>query len=325
MPGATKTIALSLSLTAATAGVLALGNHLLRRKAERDHPATGDFVRVAGSRLHYVKHGQGPDLVLLHGNGSMIADFESSGLIKRCGESFRVITFDRPGYGHSPRRGKALAPHEQADIIAQALSQVGVKEAILLGHSWGTLVALQLALRHPTMVKGLVLASGYYFPTARADVPFVSIGAVPVIGAILCHTVLPLLNRLIFPGFVRTLFAPAPVPAKFKGFPPGLALRPSQLRSSCEEAALMIPSTVGLADSCRKLSIPVSIVCGAGDQLVDPRQSARLAESLPQASLQTLLFNGHMVHHTSMRQLENAILEIARRVSNDPGQWSARA
>src|ERR1700712_3296224 len=42
--------------------------------------------------------------------------------------------------------------------------------AIVLGHSWGTLVGLALALRYPDAVQALVLASGYYYANARADV-----------------------------------------------------------------------------------------------------------------------------------------------------------
>lgn len=54
-------------------------------------------------RLHYVERGHGEPLVLLHGNGSMIQDFETSGLIEAAARTYRVIVFDRPGYGHSER------------------------------------------------------------------------------------------------------------------------------------------------------------------------------------------------------------------------------
>ena len=59
---------------------MALVNRHLAKKAERDNPAAGRFLDVDGVRLHYVERGSGEPLVLLHGNGSMIEDFESSGL-----------------------------------------------------------------------------------------------------------------------------------------------------------------------------------------------------------------------------------------------------
>jgi pimeloyl-ACP methyl ester carboxylesterase len=51
--------------------------------AERRNPPLGRFVTVDGIPLHYVDRGTGTPLVLLHGNGSMIEDFQSSGLIDR--------------------------------------------------------------------------------------------------------------------------------------------------------------------------------------------------------------------------------------------------
>ena len=56
----------------------------------------GQFLEIDGARLHYVERGEGEPLVLLHGNGSMIQDFESSGLLDKAAKKYRVIVFDRP-------------------------------------------------------------------------------------------------------------------------------------------------------------------------------------------------------------------------------------
>ncbi len=81
-----------------------------------------------------------------------------------------MIVFDRPGYGHSQRpRGTIWSPEAQADLIHRALVELDATPAVVLGHSWGTLVAAALALNHPASVKALVLASGYFYPTARID------------------------------------------------------------------------------------------------------------------------------------------------------------
>jgi pimeloyl-ACP methyl ester carboxylesterase len=68
------------------------------------------------------------------------------------------------------------------------LHQLGVERAIVLGHSWGTMVAVSLALQAPTLVRSLVLLSGYYFPTARMDVVLSSPNAIPGIGVPACIT-----------------------------------------------------------------------------------------------------------------------------------------
>ena len=129
-----------LAAGAAAVGALALSalvNRQLARNAERDNPPAGQFLEVNGAQLHYVERGSGPPLVLLHGNGSMIEDFESSGLIDLAAENYRVIVFDRPGFGHSNRpRNVVWTPAAQAELINSALQQLGVSQAIVLGHSW---------------------------------------------------------------------------------------------------------------------------------------------------------------------------------------------
>jgi pimeloyl-ACP methyl ester carboxylesterase len=105
----------------------------------------------------------------------MIEDFQSSGLIDLAPKKYRVIAFDRPGFHHSERpRSRIWTPAAQADLIAAALEEIGVPRAIVLGHSWGTLVALAFAVKYPQEVQALILASGYYYPNARADVVILS-------------------------------------------------------------------------------------------------------------------------------------------------------
>lgn len=81
----------------------ALVNRQLARKAERENPPAGKFIDVDGVRLHYVERGSGRPLLLLHGNGTMIQDLQSSGLFDLAAEKYRVVAFDRPGFGHSSR------------------------------------------------------------------------------------------------------------------------------------------------------------------------------------------------------------------------------
>lgn len=305
-------------LAAAAAAVLGLGasalfNRHLANKAERENPPTGRFVEVDGVRLHYVERGQGEPLVLLHGNGSMIQDFDSSGLVDMAAKRYRTIVFDRPGFGQSERpRTTIWTPGAQADLLEAALRQIGVRRALVLGHSWGASVALALALRHPATVKGLILASGYYFPTARLDVALLSGPAIPVIGDVLRYTVSPLIARAIWPLMMRKIFGPAPVPEKFSTFPREMALRPSQIRASAAESALMIPDSVAWAAEYDKLQIPVVIIAGEEDRLIDiGRQSARLHAAVPHSTFHRLPGMGHMIHQTATDAVMAAIDEAA--------------
>lgn len=293
---------------AIAAAGFALLNSWLARKAERRNPPVGRFVKVGDVRLHYLQRGNGTPLVLLHGNGSMIEDFQSSGLIDLAARKYRVIAIDRPGFGHSNRpRNVVWTPEAQADLIATALSKMGVSRAIILGHSWGTLVALALAERHPRNVVSLVLASGYYYPTARADVAILSPPAIPLFGDLLAHTVSPILSRLIWPLLLRKIFGPRSVPSKFAGFPEEMAVRPSQIRASALETALMIPSARKLSKKYRLLQMPVAIVAGARDRLIESEQSCRLHEEIQGSTLRSIPGTGHMVHQTATTEIMAAI------------------
>ena len=219
--------------TAAALGAAALYTAKMTRDAERKYPPIGRFLDVDGVRLHYIERGQGEPLVLIHGNGTLIQDFTVNGLVDRLSERYRVIVFDRPGYGYSDRPRGLWTPRAHATLFEHALAQLGVEQAVVLGHSWGTMVAVSLALQAPTLVRSLVLLSGYYFPTARMDVVLSSPNAIPGIGDALRHTISPPLSRLMLPGGIRAMFAPAPVPERFdRLFPKELMVRPIQLRAS---------------------------------------------------------------------------------------------
>jgi pimeloyl-ACP methyl ester carboxylesterase len=301
---------------AATVGALAISalvNRRLAKNAENDNPPAGQFLEVNGVRLHYVERGSGAPLVLLHGNGSMIQDFESSGLIDLAAKNYRVIVFDRPGFGHSDRpRNVVWTPAAQAELINSALHRLGVSHAIVLGHSWGASVAVALALKYPTLVQGLVLASGYYYPTLRPDVVALSAPAVPLVGDILGHTLSPIVSRVMWPLLMAKIFGPRSVPKKFEGFPKEMALRPSQIRASAAESALMIPDAFHYRDEYTNLKMPVVIVAGDEDRLVDiDAQSTRLHRDVPQSRFHRVPGTGHMIHQTATGVVMSAINEVA--------------
>lgn len=300
--------------------LLTLVHAYLAQAAERDYPPTGRFLTVNGVHLHYTDEGEGPALVLLHGNGAMVEDFEISGLMDRAAQSFRVIAFDRPGFGHSTRpRGTDWTPTAQARLISTALARMGVTQAIVLGHSWGALVAITLALDNPRLVQGLVLEAGYFFPSPRLDARMVRLVAQPGLEDLLSYTITPLMGRLLWTPIMGEVFGPDPMPAPFARFPAALALRPSQLRAATEEVALLNSGASALEGRLERLALPVAILVGDGDQLIDPQsQSIRLHRALPQSSLRVIPGGGHMVHQTALDDVMAAIEEVDQAVRPDP-------
>ncbi|WP_270933895.1 alpha/beta fold hydrolase [Falsiroseomonas oryzae] len=273
------------------------------RRAERENPPRGRFVQAGGVRLHYLQAGpaDAPPVVLLHGNAVTAEDFVASGIFGRLARHHRVIAFDRPGYGYSARpRDRLWTAETQAAVLAEAFDRLGARRSVVVGHSWGALVAVALGLDHPAAVSGLVLLAGYHYPTARADVAVFSPPALPVLGDALRYTVGPLAGRLIAPGMIRQMFAPRPVPPAFTAaVPVPMMLRPWQIKASAEDAAFMTPRTARAAPRYGELArLPVAILAGAEDRIVDVgRHSVRLHRAVPGSTLRILPGLGHMLHH----------------------------
>ncbi|MEN3291364.1 MAG: hypothetical protein V7642_617 [Burkholderiales bacterium] len=298
------------------------------KQAERENPPAGKFIEVDGVRLHYIERGEGQPVVLFHGNGTMAEDFDISGVLGLAADKYRVIAFDRPGYGHSERpRGKMWNAGAQAELLYRALKQLGVEQPIIVAHSWGTMVALALALEHPEYVRSLVLLSGYYYPTPRVDVAWLSPPAFPVVGDLMRYTISPLLGRMIWPAMLKKLFYPTRIPENFSSkFPVWMALRPSQLKASAGETALMIPQAAILRQRYRELAMPVVIMSGAQDLHVTPKRHAeRLHRELPHSDLMLTPGVGHMMHHIVPDQVMAAIDMAAKAVARPrPVEQEAR-
>ncbi|PBC09392.1 alpha/beta fold hydrolase [Mesorhizobium sp. WSM3859] len=186
---------LFLFLAAATVG-LALYNNILARRALTGRPL-GRFVHIGGTKLHFLEAGDGQPLLLLHGNGASAEDFTTSGIFDRAAPRYRVLAFDRPGFGMSTRpAGRPWTAAAQADLIDAAVAKLGIERYMVVCHSWGATVALEMARRHPRSVAGVVVVAGYHYPSPRLALAVSAVPAVPLLGTVLRHAVLPSLVRL---------------------------------------------------------------------------------------------------------------------------------
>lgn len=293
---------------------MAFYNRYQTRRAEREHPPSGRFITVDGVRLHYLDQGQGSPVVLLHGNVVGAEDYVLSGVFERTARTHRVLAFDRPGYGYSDRPlGTLWTASRQAELLQRALLQLGVERPVVVGHSWGTLVALKMALNQPDSVAGLVLLGGYYAATARLDVLAAAPPAIPLIGGALRHTLAPLLNGPLLALNLRVMFAPLPVPERFKRhFPQQFPLRPLQIRAESQDAVTLIPAVMKMRERYRELRLPIMIMAGTGDLVVQHERHARwLHEQLPGSHLQLIPEAGHMLHYAAPGQVAAAIERVA--------------
>lgn len=115
---------------------------------------------VNGISMYYEVHGSptGVPLVLLHGGGSTI-DVTFGRMLPLLARTRRVIAVEEQGHGRTTDRAAPVRFETSADDVAALLRHLGIARADLLGFSNGASVGLQVAIRHPALVRSLVFAS----------------------------------------------------------------------------------------------------------------------------------------------------------------------
>jgi pimeloyl-ACP methyl ester carboxylesterase len=123
-------------------------------------PIESGHVSVNGINMYYELHGRndGVPLVLLHGGGSTIEVTWSRVLPVLAGDR-RVIALEEQGHGRTTDRNAPVAFESSADDVAALLRHLKVDHADIFGFSNGASVALQVAIRHPGLVRKMVFAS----------------------------------------------------------------------------------------------------------------------------------------------------------------------
>src|SRR5512143_540206 len=119
------------------------------------------YAPVNGLQMYYEIHGTGQPLVLLHGAFSAIGT--SFGNLLPClARTRQLIAFELRAHGRPPDIDRPLSLEQMADDVAAALRHLGIERADIFGYSMGAGVALHLVIRHPDVVRKLVLASVTY-------------------------------------------------------------------------------------------------------------------------------------------------------------------
>ncbi|HOX46724.1 MAG TPA: alpha/beta fold hydrolase [Myxococcota bacterium] len=125
-------------------------------------PAGATFAELEGARVRYLDTGgDGPPVVLIHGFASALETWAAVVPVLR--ERHRVIALDLKGFGWSDRPEGDYSPDAEARLVLALMDRLGVERAALVAHSWGSSVALALALRAPGRVSRLALYSAWVY------------------------------------------------------------------------------------------------------------------------------------------------------------------
>ncbi|MEX0371793.1 MAG: alpha/beta fold hydrolase [Tateyamaria sp.] len=292
------------------------------RDAATTSPPQGQLIDVGGVTVHAEQMGSGPDLVLIHGASGNTRDFTFAfaDLLK---DRYRVTILDRPGLGWTDRAGPMFErvwtnahedPITQATLLRAASQQLGVENPIVLGHSFGGVVALAWAVEFDDLA-GVVSVAGVANPWPGKLGWIYTIGGTAWGGAL----VLPVLSAFAPQSYVdatvASIFEPQSAPDGYLGHVgPALTLRRGTMRANTRQVNWLRPHVVALSDRYGSITEAVEIVHGDADTIVPlDVHSRKLPEQIENANLTVLPGVGHMPHHTHASDVIDAIDRVATR------------
>lgn len=242
------------------------------------HEYFGQLPESLKTRLSVRVEGEGPDVVLIHGLGASSRSFTP--LANALAQDHRVVVPELPGHGKNMDDGRPVSVPRFAHEVALALRELKVENAIVLGHSMGAQVAIELARSHPHLVRHLIIAA-----------PAVNDREA---------TLFRQARRLIqdFPHEANAVKAILTVDYFRCGIP--------WWAKSC--AMMLDYSTLDLLGT---IDLPTDVVVGTLDPLSPPEFGLRLTAKAQQAKLTVLKQAAHGFHFSHFENLAKLIRQVS--------------
>ena len=149
-------------------------------------PFTSRSTEVDGNAIHYIDEGQGPTLLLLHGNPTW--SFLYRHIVRQLTPHFRCIALDYPGFGLSAAKpGYGFTPREHSAIVEQFVDQLGLKDLHIMVQDWGGPIGLGFAGRRPDLVRSLILGNTWAWPAQGGMAAFSIVFGNPLARFLITH------------------------------------------------------------------------------------------------------------------------------------------
>jgi pimeloyl-ACP methyl ester carboxylesterase len=228
-------------------------------------------------------------------------------------QRMRVIIPDRPGQGFSePGPGPVGSAAYHAKLLRGLMRELSAGPLIVVGHSFGGLIALRYALDAPAEVAGLVLINPTTHPRPEG-LPWFQRAAGVLVGPLMVKTLLLPLSLGMLPRLVERMFRPEQPPRDYASRSRlTLGLTPKRFAASLQEYSELRDQLIDTVPRYPQIAVPTLIVAGDADPVVPPKVHAEaLARALPHALLMRIPGAGHMAHHAHAATIADAIERLA--------------
>ena len=277
-------IVLILLVVAVVAVSLMLGRVSYEVESARDT----EFVELEGRWVRYSVAGGGPPVVLVHGwlSSSRIWDQVASKLSQR----FTVYTLDLAGFGDSDKPTGGYGVRYGSRLLYAFCAHFGLAHATVIGHDLSGSMSVKLAADHPDVVGRLVLVATPV-DEEQIDLPtLLWLGTLPVIGPIF-YTLGRLLRPLRKLWLKSFVFDPQDLPDEFvedagKPTPTAAAKTFNVTRHEISGGRV--------ARQARIIKVPILLIAGEDDQIIDPRSVSDWGQNAAQAEIALLNECGHL-------------------------------
>jgi len=305
-----KTIRIFLYILCAIMLVVLIAGFISRDRIEIPDGLAGEYINIYGNEIRFYQMGSGQDILFIHGLPGSIEDWQP--IMKDLSSKYRLTFYDRPGHGYSSADNIEYNLAHNAQVALNLIDALNLTNVIVVGHSYGGSIALEIAISNPSQVRAFISVAGASYPMEEVDLVYYLL-KLPVIG----RGIAVFSSITIGPGMVqqgvKDAFHPNSdaAPPNYAASRSKIWLQPKVLVTVANEETNLgadlkriVPHYIGITQK-------FIIMHGADDLLVPKEDSIKLSRAIKNSKLIILEKTGHEVQYARSKNIIAAIDEVA--------------
>ncbi|MEV4316285.1 alpha/beta hydrolase [Actinocrispum sp. NPDC049592] len=247
-------------------------------------------VTVNGTTLYYTETGQGPTTLVMH--GGLGVDHTTYRGLDMFADRLRLVYYDHRHNGRSGRPPLDTLTMEQlADDAAALATHVAHEPVIVIGHSYGGFIAQEFALRHPGLVRALILVDTTAGQLGSGEDPNAYQGPPPPDEWVAIVSDPPADDAemaKVFPDLLPFYLRPGADPAAARE-----AMADTIYSAEAAGRSMQVLAQWSSFDRLARITVPTLVLVGAHDVITSPPQALRIADHVPNSTLVEFASSGH--------------------------------